>query len=141
MDYEGDLNVSEGDSGCCSSSDGQFRRRSSTVTGLSGSMGFLTSPPTQAEGGFRPPRRKRRPSYSKAVNNLPGAAHANIAAGQMETTSAESLQMLKCRGEGGGIEDDTYDEGKPLGGSGPLVMSSESRSSVPTSFYDRIIFL
>ena len=125
MEYEGELTVSEEDSGCCSS-DGQFRRRSSTVTGLSGSTGFLTSPPTSGAGGIRPPRRKRRPSYSKAIGSLV----TSPSAGQLGATSAESVQIVAGR------EDDIYDEGKPQGGSGPLV--GQSPSPTAASFYDRI---
>ena len=126
MDYEGELTVSEGDSGCCSS-DGQFRRRSTTVTGLGGSTGFVTSPPaTVGIGGLRPPRRKRRPSYNKAVGSLGGSP----AVGNFETTSAESLQILSCR------QQDHYDEREPIGGSGPL--SAQTRATTASSFYDRV---
>ena len=130
MDYEGELTVSEGDSGCCSS-DGQFRRRSSTITGLAASTGFLTSPPTTTVGvgGLRPPRRKRRPSYNKAVSSLGGSP----VVGNLETTSAESLQILPCS-----REEDTCDEkNQPLGGSGPL--SGQTRSTTAAAeFYGRI---
>ena len=117
---------SEGDSGCCSS-DGPFRRRASTLTGLSGSTGFLTSPPTSgSNGGVRPPRRKRRPSYSKAIGTLA----TSPSTGQFETTSVESMQVVPCR------DDIYYDGGEPQGGSGPIVGQAPSPTAV--SFYDRI---
>ena len=125
MDYDEETTFSEGDSGCCSS-DGQFRRRSSTVTGLSGSTGFLTSPPSTAPTGVRPPRRKRRPSYSKAIGTLA----TSPSTGQFETTSVESMQVVPCRNE------DYYHESEPQGGSGPIIGQAPSPTAV--SFYDRI---
>lgn len=117
---------SEGDSGCCSS-DGPFRRRASTLTGLSGSTGFLTSPPnTGSNVGVRPPRRKRRPSYSKAIGTLA----TSPSTGHFETTSVESMQVVPCR------EDIYYDGVEPQGGSGPIVGQAPSPTAV--SFYDRI---
>ena len=127
MDYDEDTTYSEGDSGCCSS-DGQFRRRSSTVTGIEGgSPGVATHPPnTGGPSGIRPPRRKRRPSYSKAIGTLA----TSPATGQFETTSVESMQVVPCR------EDIYYDEGQPQGGSGPIVRQAPSPTTV--SFYNRI---
>ena len=125
MDYEEDTTFSEGDSGCCSS-DGQFRHRSSTMTGLSGSTGFLTAPPNSGASGIRPPRRKRRPSYSKAIGTLA----TSPSTGQFETTSVESMQVVPCR-EGG-----YYEGGEPQGGSGPIVGQAPSPTAV--SFYDRM---
>ena len=125
MDYEGESTVSEGDSGCCSS-DGPFRRRTSTVTGLSGSSGFLTAPPTTGTEGLRPPRRKRRPSYSKAI----GGFAASSSAGPLGTSSVESLQVLSGR------KSNKYDEERSQGGSGPLIGQPPSPTAV--SFHERI---
>ena len=125
MDYEEDTTFSEGDSGCCSS-DGQFRRRSSTITGLSGSTGFMTAPPNSGSSGVRPPRRKRRPSYSKAIGTLA----TSPSTGKFETTSVESMQVAQCR------EGSYYDGGQPQGGSDPIV--GQAPSPTTASFYDRI---